>query len=70
MRDFARYQRALHALREAQRDAEKEATRLEISQPGLATGARTRADGLADARRIVEGLEALAATIITMSSDA
>lgn len=60
------FERALTAIREAQRDAEKEATRLEITQPDLAVEARTRADGLADARRIIEGLDDLRKTLAAM----
>lgn len=62
------FDRAVSALREAQRDAEKEATRLEITEPDLAKEARTRADGLADARRIIEGLSDLRKTLVALDA--
>lgn len=61
------FERALKAIREAQRDAEKEATLLEITQPGLSGEARDRADGLADARRIIEGLDDLRKTLAALA---
>ncbi|MBA3050501.1 MAG: hypothetical protein KKE42_10945 [Alphaproteobacteria bacterium] len=64
---MTRFEKALDALRSAQRDAEKEATRLEITQPEIAAEARVRADGLADARRIIEGLEGLNATLAALA---
>lgn len=67
---MSRFERAIRAIREAQRDAEKEATRLEITQPALAAEARGRADGLSDARRIIEGMDGLQAVLANLSEDA
>ena len=66
---MSRFETALAALRDAQKDAEKEATRFEItnSVPELAAEARNRADGLADARRIIEGLSDLQRTLAAMA---
>lgn len=65
---MTRFEKAVSALKEAQRDAEKEATRLEITQPDLAAEARVRADGLADARSIIEGLSGLSKTLATLAA--
>lgn len=64
-----RFEKAVAAIKDAQRDAEKEATRLEIVSPGMAKEARVRADGLADARRIIEGLEGLSSTLAAMADE-
>ena len=61
-----RFDAALTALRKVQRDAEKEATRLELTQPDLAQEARVRADGLADARRLLEASAEVAKVIATL----
>lgn len=66
---MTRFDKALAAMNSAQRDAEKEATRLEITQPELAAEARERADGLADARQIIEGLSDLQKTLAAMAKD-
>lgn len=63
-----RFDTMLLAIREAQRDAEKEATRLEITQPDLADEARTRADGLTDARNVIETIGGLAKTLAALQS--
>lgn len=64
---MTRFKRAVDAIRQAQRDAEKEATRLEITQPDLAAEARVRADGLADARNLIESLATLQAALNSMA---
>ena len=65
---MSKFDRACSALKAAQRDAEKEATRLEITQPALSQEARERADGLADALQVINSLADLQEVIARLSA--
>jgi hypothetical protein len=64
-----RFEKALAAVKSARRDAEKEATRLEITQPELAAEARERANSLSDARTIMSRISDLSITLAAMENE-
>lgn len=63
-----RFEKAVIALTAAMRNAEKEATRLEITSPQFASEARIKADGLADALTIINSLSDLSVILYRMES--